>query len=314
MVEVSIVIVSWNTKRLLVECIESIFQQGAPFPIEVIVVDNASTDGSLGAVAERFPWVKMIRNEINLGFAKANNIGICSATGRYICLVNSDVKLREGCLVQLHRFMEGHPEVGVTGPRIVYPDLTLQMSCKSFPTLWNSLCAAVGLDKLFRKSKLFSGDHMAFFGHDTTRPVDVLAGVFWMVRREALEQVGPLDESFFFYGEDVDWCRRFWESGWEVVFHPSAVAIHHLGSSSSNAPVKYYIEQRKAKLRYWRKHHNRVSCTVLKLIILLDQLGRVLSCAAVFALEPSRRRELSYKIRRSLECTHWLLHLSGKYD
>lgn len=314
MVEVSIVIVSWNTKQLLVECIESISVENAAFPIEVIVVDNASTDGSAEEIAERFPWVRLIRNESNLGFAKANNIGIRSATGNYVCLINSDVKLRQGCLVELHRFLEGHPAVGIAGPRILYPDLTMQMSCKSFPSLWNSFCAAVGLDKLFPKSKLFSGDHMAFFGHDTTRPVDVLAGVFWMVRRGALEQIGLLDESFFFYGEDVDWCKRFWESGWEVVFYPDAEAIHHLGSSSSNAPVKYYIEQRKAKLSYWRKHHSRVNCGVLKLIILLDQIGRVLSCAVVFALEPSRRQELAYKMRRSLECTHWLLDLSGKYD
>src|SRR5665648_483189 len=233
MVDLSIIIVNWNAKSFLLKCLRSLISETKSCSVEIIVVDNASTDGSQQAVKKKFPTVKLIQNKVNSGFAKANNIGINQSVGRYICLINSDVTLLNGCLDKLCSFMDQQPEIGVTAPNILNSDLTLQYSCRCFPSLWNNFCPAIGLNKLFPKSKAVSGEEMFFFKHDRICEVDVLSGCFLMVRRKALEQVGPLDEQFFIYSEDIDWCRRFCDADWEIVFFPEAKAIHYGGGSSS---------------------------------------------------------------------------------
>jgi GT2 family glycosyltransferase len=186
--ELSVVIVSWNARSFLEECLDSL-SRGVSRTCEVTVVDNASSDGSSEMVAERFPWVALIQAGENLGFAKGNNLGINRSRGKYIALVNSDVKVLSGCLDQLTAFLDQHPDVGMVGPRIMYGDGRLQSSCRRFPNLWNSACDAFGLNKLFPRSRLFAGEQMSYFACDHTRGVEVLAGCFIVARREAVNHV-----------------------------------------------------------------------------------------------------------------------------
>ncbi|HTS19486.1 MAG TPA: glycosyltransferase family 2 protein [Verrucomicrobiae bacterium] len=287
--DVSIVIVSWNARQYLEECLASVYDSTAAKIPEVIVVDNASTDGSPEMVEQRFPQAMLIRCSENLGFAKANNIGIKETHGRHVALVNSDVKVLGSCFDTLVAFMDRHPRVGLAGPKVLNTDLTTQNNCRRFPSPWNNFCAATGLVRLLGRHRFFSGEQMLDFGHDQVRPVEVLAGCFWIIRREALEAVGLLDQGFYIYAEDVDWCRRCWNAGWQVVFCPEAQAIHHGGGSSVNDPIRFAVEQNRALLRYWRKHHGimgrwcilAILCCRLVLRYLLAFASRLLGRSAV---------------------------------
>lgn len=255
MTDISTVIVNWNTKALLLDCIRTILDMALEHTVEIIVVDNASTDGSAAAVAQEFPEVTVIRNRKNEGFAKANNVGIRAAQGKYVCLINSDVKLLDGCLDSMCGYMDEHPHVGILGPRILNKDLSLQISCGEFPSVWTTFTQALMLDKVFPRSRLCRTRFMNDFDHERIRDVEVLSGCFLMVRREALEKVGLLDERFFIYKEDVDWCKRFHDAHWLARFYPTAEAIHYGGASSSVTPARFLMEMEKANLQYWRKHY-----------------------------------------------------------
>ncbi len=305
-IDVSIIIVSWNTREILCKCLEALCNHARNMSCEIILVDNGSSDGSPEAVEKEFPQVKLIRNKKNLGFAKANNIGIRASVGRYLCLINSDVFVLDNCIDALINFMDENPSVGIAGPRICNPDGSLQTSCRSYPSIWNTFCQAVGLSKLFPKSAFFSEAFMKYWAHDTRRQVDVLSGCFWIVRREAVETVGLLDEKFFIYGEDIDWCRRFREAGWDVVFYPGAEAIHIHRASSSNDPLRFYIEMQKADMHYWRKHHGVLSRFAYICIILLRHVLRILLYAASHIFCPTQRKELTLKMRKSFAYVLWL--------
>lgn len=275
------------------------------------MVDNGSSDGSCYAVENQFPQVKLIKNEENIGFARANNIGIRASTGRYICLINSDVIVLEGCIEKLIELMDANPSAGISGPKILNQDCSLQVSCRSFPSIWNNLCQALGLNYLFPKSSFFSEPFMKYWAHDKARKVDVITGCFWMVRRKALDEVGLLDEDFFIYGEDIDWCKRFHNADWDVLFYPEAQAIHIGGASSDNAPVRFYLEMQKADLQYWRKHHGRVGRAGYLAIILIRQTLRVVFGAIRYITHPSKRESTCFKLKRSLACIWWLFTYPG---
>ena len=251
-------------------------------------MDNASSDGSPDAVRDEFPGVRLICNDDNYGFAKANNIGIRASTGEYLFFINSDVVVKAGCFEKMISYMDGHQDIGVLGPRILGPNGAVQRSCMGFPTLWNSLCRALALDSIFPGMKLFGGELMAYWPHDDIRSVDVINGCFWMVRRKALQAAGPLDERFFIYGEDIDWCKRFHDKGWKVVFYPEAEAVHYGGASSANAPLKFFIEMQRADYQYWKKHHTALASTAFLFIRLLHHAVRLPGGIASY---PFRRKK-----------------------
>jgi GT2 family glycosyltransferase len=302
----AIVIVSWNAKGYLLDCLRSIHEHPFHSSLEVVVVDNHSSDGSPKAVAEQFPQVTLIRNGTNLGFARGNNLGITQTNSRYVALVNSDVVVLPGCLNRLVEYMDAHPEVGLCGPRILNPDGSLQPSCRKKPRLWGSLCTTFSLHQLFRRSCFFSGPFMNFFAHDRELEVDVLSGCFWMASREAIREVGLLDEAFFMYAEDLDWCKRFHNAGWGVKFFPGAEAIHHGGKSSENAPVQFFVEMQKANLQYWQKHHRPWEQQVFLLLFFLHQCFRIISRSILYLTTSGDRSVDKYKIRRSLAGIRWL--------
>jgi GT2 family glycosyltransferase len=267
--DLSIVIVSWNARDYLRRCLFSIYSHKFSRTFETIVVDNCSADGSAEMVEAEFPQVVLIRAHDNLGFAKANNLGIRRSRSRYYALINSDVELLKDCLDEICRYMDQNPRVGLSGPRVLNSDLSIQASCRKFPSLWRNLCEATFLNYVFEKSAFFSGERMLYFAHDSIRRVEVLSGCFWVVRHEALQPVGLLDERFFIYAEDIDWCRRFRVFGWEVVFYPGATAIHHSGASSKNASARFSKEQLKARFQYWNKYYKLRRVLAFGIIILV---------------------------------------------
>jgi len=307
MTDLSILIVSWNTKELLLQCLRSITADLQGFEYQIVVVDNASVDGSVQAVKGGFPSASIIENESNIGFAAANNRGLKYCAGRYVLLINSDVVVKEGCIEALWDYMEKNKDVGLLGPKVLNADLSIQESCRAFPTIWNSLCRAFALDTAFPKSRLFGGQLMRYWAHDETSPVDVLSGCFWMARQEALQIVGPLDERFFMYAEDKDWCKTFWERGWKVVYHPKAQAIHFSAASSSRDPIRFYVEMQRANLLYWKKHSGVLHQIVMWGIMFLNNSIRLLSGSILAATPLSSRREGLERIHKSAAGMKWLL-------
>lgn len=309
-IELSIIIVTWNSIDYTRACLESI-RRGAPaVDMEIIVVDNNSSDGTADFIQGNFPEVRLIRNQINEGFARGNNRGIQACCGRYIALINSDVIVHSACLSRLHAFMEANPTIGIAGPAMLGSGGELRRSCMRFPTLWGSFCRALALDSVFKHSAFFARLLMGDFRHDRVMDVEVLNGWFWIVRREALQPVGELDERFFMYGEDIDWCFRFFSAGWRVVFYPEAEATHYGGASSANAPTRFYVEMQKANVEFWKKHHGHVASCVYLAIQWLHQILRVVGYGVTYLLTSKSRISVTHKLRRSVKCLHELARSS----
>ena len=254
--------------------------------MEVFVVDNASADGSAEMIESRYPWVRLIKSPENLGFAKGNNVAIRECQGRYVALVNPDVILFPGCLDALADFLDEHPKVGNVGPRVLNPDMSMQSTCRRFPTLWNNFCDAFGFSTRFKNSRFFAGEHMFYFPHDRTLTVDVIVGCFSMIRRETLDQVGLLDENLFMYGDDVDWCRRARNVGWQMAFYPGGQAIHDRGKTTAGFPVRFAVAQQRSVLQYWTKHHSFLGVLGIRSIMFLHHLLRY-SVAVLAGVAPS---------------------------
>lgn len=303
---VSAIVVSWNTRDMTLDCLRSIEADCVSVAHEIIVIDNASTDGSPDAISEALPGVILIRNEKNLGFARANNQGIAAARGRYLALINSDAIVLPGCLSELIEVLEEQPDIGLIAPRILGRDRRLQPNCLRFPSYWNRFCESAGLSRLFPDADWLGDTQLSERHLGVRRDVDILVGCFWLARAKAVRRIGPLDADFFMYGEDMDWCRRFWRGGWRVVYDPAAVAIHYGGASSDLQPTRFFIQLQRSILRYWRKHHGRAGWVYCAAMIALHQLVRLAAGTALYVLRPARRAEIGRKIRRNAACLAWL--------
>ena len=301
MIDLSIIIVNWNTKKLLQDCLTSIYKDTKKFNIEIFVIDNGSTDGSINLINEKFPQVILIENKVNLGFAKANNVGITKSKGKYVCLVNSDIVVKSGCFSNLYNYMEEFLDIGIIGPQLLNSDFTIQASCKKLPTLWNNITRTFFLHRLFPQSSLFGTEEMTYFNHESMIKVEALAGAFLMVRKEALNQVGALDEDFFIYSEDIDWSKRFCDHNWDVVFNPMAQAIHRDGGSSKRAPVRFYLEMIKAKLHYWRKHRGLSSRILIHVIMLIQHVTRICLYSIFYVMNLRKSEEKYEEINRHIK-------------
>jgi GT2 family glycosyltransferase len=308
--DISVVIVGWNAKHYLELCLESLAKAPPRRSMEVLVVDNASTDGSAEMIEAKFPWVKLVKSSENLGFSKGNNVAIRQCQGRYIALVNPDVIVFPGCLDALADFLDQNPKVGNVGPRVSNPDMSMQSTCRRFPTMWNNFCSATGLATKFKHSRFFAGEHMFYFPHDRTLTVDVIVGCFSMIRRETFDDVGLLDEDLFMYGDDVDWCRRAWNAGWQVVFHPGGQAIHDRGKITAPYPVRFAVAQQRSVLHYWRKHHSFWGVLGIRSIMFFRHALRYSFVVASTAFHPKRRAEGDVRIQVSGACLRELFSRS----
>ncbi|MFC9711225.1 glycosyltransferase family 2 protein [Paenibacillus sp. NPDC056933] len=256
MVDVSIIIVNYNTRQLTLDCLESVYASITSYSYEIIVVDNASRDDSVQAVRKAYPQVQLIVNRDNTGFAKANNQGMKVTKGRYILLLNSDTIVHPDTLHTMISFMDRHPEMGASGCKVILPDGSLDKACKrGFPTPSASFYYAFGISRLFRDQPKFNQYQLGHLSPDDEYPVDCLVGAFMLVRRETIEQVGGLDETFFMYGEDIDWCYRIKEAGWGIFYYPRTYIVHYKGGSARRKPLKITYEFHRAMWVFHRKHY-----------------------------------------------------------
>ncbi len=249
--DLSISIVSWNTRDVLNQCLASVYDTMDGLDFEVIVVDNASTDGSADMVRAKYPQAKVIANTKNIGFAAANNQALEIAGGRYFLLLNPDTICNPGALAKLVEFMDNHPRCGAVGPMVLNVDGSLQYSWAKFPTFWNEIRGK--LDRRIEGVPVVPANPSEVRALGAFR-VDWVGGCCLMARRDAIEQVGPMDESLFMYCEETDWCKRLSDMGWEVWVEPSAEIVHLGGQSSCQIPSEAAARLRISKRRYFEKH------------------------------------------------------------
>ncbi len=234
--DLSIVIVNYNVKEFLQNLLHSIEKASSNISKEIIIVDNASDDGSVELIREKFPEVKLIVNNKNLGFGKANNQALEIAKGKFILMINPDTLVREDTFNKMIEFFNSHPEAGLAGCKIMNPDGTLQLACRrSFPGPWTSFTKVTGLSHLFPKSKLFARYNLTYLDENKTYEVDAISGSFMMMRKEVYDKVGGFDEQFFMYGEDLDLCYRIQQSGYKVYYVHTTQIIHYKGESTKRS-------------------------------------------------------------------------------
>ncbi len=286
--DLSIIIVSWNVRDLLRACLRSVIRGQAsgvrghgsdagdlttdhrPLTIELIVVDNASADGSAEMVAAEFPQARLVANATNWGFTAANNQGLALAHGRYVLFLNPDTEVVGDALATMVAYMDAHPEAGALGPQLRYGDGSLQPSRRRFPTLATALFESTPLAWHWppARNPWARRYHMADTPDDQTQPVDWVVGAALLVRREVLDQVGGFDEGYFMYSEELDLCRRIKAAGWEVHYFPCARIIHHEGKSSEQVIAARHIHFHTSRVRYFRKFHGPVAAGILRFALL----------------------------------------------
>ena len=290
----SVVIVNFNTRELLRACLDSVERSEGAQELELFVVDNASADDSAGMVASEFPWAKLIRSSANRGYAYANNLGLTRCQGKYYLLLNPDTKLPPGALRQMVDFMDAHPEAGIAGPKLVLLDGSLDLACRrSFPSPGVSFYRMLGLSKLFPRSRRFGRYNLTYLDPDEPAEVDSVVGAFMMVRAEAAEQAGFLDEAFFMYGEDLDWAFRIKAMGWKVLYNPEVVVLHHKGASSRRHTDRTIVEFYRAMQVFYDKHYAAGSGLVPRLLILSSIWAKCAFSLAVNRLRPPEARRVS---------------------
>jgi GT2 family glycosyltransferase len=322
--DLSIIIVSFNTERLLKGCLESLCRAVRPLgktvlpaslnqgigdkpswtwggrriisererlekeyqkkpSAEVIVIDNASTDGSCDLVRQEFPWVKLVCLHQNLGFAKACNLGIKESSGRYLLLLNPDTIVYPRTLEVMSRYLDKYPRVAVSTCRVELPNGEFDLPAhRGFPTPWRAFCHFVGLGRLFPRSRLFNSYHLGHLDFKRIHEIDSPMGAFYLVRREAVDQVGLLDEDFFWYGEDLDWSYRFKQAGWKITYVPHVKILHYHGAASGVKKSSQFLssadqqtkrmavrESVKAMKLFYQKHYREKYPRFITWLVLL---------------------------------------------
>jgi hypothetical protein len=287
MLDLSILIVNWNTRQLLADCLASVFQAAADLALEVIVIDNASSDGSQDMVRQRFPQVRLIANTYNPGFAVANNQGLSLATGRYILLLNSDTVVPPQALTTVLQFMDHTPNAGLCGVKLLNPDGTFQGSFANFPSLAGELLSASGLGvHLFGLSYPSPRPR----SNEQPRPVDWVAGAFMCLRREVFTRVGGMDESYYMYSEETDWCYRLRRTEWKTYYLPQVAITHFGGGSTQHRRVEMAARLYQSKVQFFAKHYGAVAALTLRLSLCAVFLLRGVLSSIMLALQPRQER------------------------
>jgi len=267
----SVVVASWNTGGLTLACLRSVFAGPHGYPIEVVVVDNGSTDGSADLVAEEFPEVKLVRNDYNRGYATANNQGANLATGRFLCLLNSDTEVPPHTLDALVDFLLEHGDYGAVSPKLTNPDGSVQHACMRFPGLLTALCYDTFLGSFWPGSNAQRRYTMADFDHLRSRDVDQPPGAVFMMSRQEFLDLGGLDEDLFLFFNDVDLCRRLWARGRRIRYLAEVSVMHH-GGASTRGFDQFVVTWHKNRLAYYRKHYGPLVMPYLRTIVRMRAL------------------------------------------
>jgi GT2 family glycosyltransferase len=297
MTRLSVIILNFNTRDYVLQCLQSLKEQNldpTKNELEVIVADNGSTDGSIDAVKAKFPWVKIVDNQKNIGFAAGNNRAIEKARGKLILLLNSDTVVFPESFTKMIKFMDKTKDAGAATARLELPDGALDLAChRGFPTPWNAFTYFLRLEKAFPNLKLFSGYHQAWKNFDEIHEIDAISGACFFIRKKVIDEIGPLDEDYFMYAEDLDWCMRIKKAGWKIYYNPQAKIIHFKKRSGRSKSEGLPITPETRKLRaqtityfydtmriFYDKHYKRkyptwVRYPVLTGIWLLTQIKLV---------------------------------------
>jgi len=287
MKKMSVIIVNWNTGDLLKKCVHSLWAEKERYgsEIEILVLDNASSDDSIEVARRDFPDLRYIENAENLGFARATNQGIRISTGSLVLLLNPDTEVIPGALDVLERFLDSQPRAGAVGPRLLNPDGSIQISAYPEPTLSREAWRLFHLDKLWPVGSY----PMSRWRIDTPREVDVLMGACILLRREVLDRCGLLDERYFIYSEDQDLCRRLRSNGWRIFWQPVARVIHYGGRSTRQVKAEMFVRLYGEKIAYFRRHHGGASAIIYKLVLLCASLIRQLISPVALLVGRKRR-------------------------
>lgn len=269
--DLTISIVSYNSLSFLRECLNSILSSPPGVGHEIIVVDNASGDGTDEFVKRNYPEIILISNNRNIGFAAANNRAIEKSRSKYVLLINSDCMVYKKSLDNLVEFMEKNPEVGIAGPKIVNSDGTIQFSCRRFPSVFNAAAHTI-LTNIFPDNPFSKKYKLADIGRDNPFKVDWVSGSCMIIRRKALEDTGILDENYFMYVEDLDICYRMWQKNWEVYYCPEAEIMHHIAGSSGSGEIKASFRMQKSVFYFFWKNYRR-SWKIILIPLLMLTLG-----------------------------------------
>lgn len=251
----AIIIISFNVCKLLKECLESIYRETTRTRFEIWVIDNLSRDDSVRMLKESFPEVHLIENQENLGFTRANNQAIAKCQSDLVLLLNPDTLIQDGALDKMVQFMDEHPDVGVSGCRVLNPDGSLQLACRrSIPSPKVAFYRLSGLSRLFPNSKVMAKYNLTYLDPDKPHEVDAVSGAFLLIRKQVVDRIGMLDETFWIFGEDIDWCIRAKKAGWKVMYYPDARILHYKGIGCGTNSRKTSYEFYRAMYLFHRKH------------------------------------------------------------
>lgn len=290
---ISVIIVNWNTRDLLARALDAVAVSAAALPHEIIVVDNGSTDDSVAMLRERYPAARLIANEANLGFAAANNQALAVARGQVFLLLNSDAAPEPAAIPLLWRTLQAHPAAGVVGPRLLNADGSAQSSRRRFPDLATLLVESTLIERWRPDNRLTRRFHLADRSPDELQPVDWLHGACLLVRREAVESAGPLDDAFFMYAEEVEWQWRIRRAGWEIWHEPAARVLHDGGGSSQRDIPARHIAFQASRVLLARRLHGPVAAEAVRAWLLLLDVVELSVEAGKWLLrhKPALRRE-----------------------
>ncbi len=295
--DLSIVIINWNTREMLRDCLTSVYENINGLSVEVFVVDNASDDGSQAMVVEAFPDVKLICNTENKGFAAANNQALKLATGRHVLLLNSDTLVHGDVMEKSVAYLDAQPSAGAMGCRVLNTDGSLQKTSGSYPSLLNLLLLTTGLWKVPGPA-FFDRYQLTRWERQDIREVDVISGCYMMVRKTAMDETGLLDESFFFYGEETDWCRRFQNKGWKLMFAPVGVITHFGGGSVKKLNHKRDVMLTEGTVRLHRKHSGLLGGAACWTLLVGFNLSRAVFWSLTSIAGGAKARERGQHFRR----------------
>jgi GT2 family glycosyltransferase len=302
--DVSIIIVSWNVAQLLQDCLQSVYDTAKQLALEVIVVDSASSDNTVQMIQSHFPQVKLMAQTENVGFTRGNNIGLASATGRYVFLLNPDTVVLDDAIAQMVAYLDEHPKIGIIGPHTLNTDMTHQSTRRRFPTAVIAFYENFWVEHKAPRKALdnhYARDVM----DDGVGEVDWMQGSALMARREIYDQIGGLDEQYIMYWEEVDWCKRAKLAGWGVIYLGTAKIIHHGGKSTEQAGTRKFIYFQQSKLHYYKKFHGLGFALILRFLMLLNYIWQIM-VEGIKALLGSKRT-----MRRQRISLYWQVLRSG---
>lgn len=282
----TIIIINWNTAQMTCDCLASVYENGVEKDWQVVVVDNASSDHSVKLIKEKFPEVVLIENKENLGFAAANNQVLNSVKSQYYLLLNSDTLVMGDVINQSLKFLQQDSKIGAMGCRVLNTDKSTQLTCSMFPSLLNLVLQLLTLDKF--TSPFFGRYQYKYWDRKSEKDVEVISGCYLMLKQEVINNVGVLDEQFFFFGEETDWCRRIRSEGWRLVFSPVGEIIHHGGGSVKKLNHKRDLLLSNAIIKLHKKHFGFLSAALVFFILLLFTLTRSIGWFLVFLIKNNK--------------------------